>query len=142
MQTSAKTLISGFIEQIWNNRNFQKMDEFLHPNFKDYSLPATLPANQEGSQKWILGTGISFEHQTIIEDLVTEGEKGIVKIKMKLKHIGVWRQIEPTGMEIEAAGYRFFLMKDGKIIEHAALIDGQAIENQLKKAAQGCKIAQ
>ncbi|MDQ3292516.1 MAG: ester cyclase [Bacteroidota bacterium] len=141
MQTPVKTLISGFIDQIWNNQNFQKIDNFLHPDFKDNSLPPALPANQEGTQKWILATSASFEHQTIIEDLVTEGEKSIAKIKMKLKHIGVWRHLEPTGLEAQATGYRFFLIKEGKIIEHSALIDGQAIENQLKKASKGCNIA-
>jgi predicted ester cyclase len=63
-----------------------------------------------------------------------------MKIKMRLKHIGPWRDIAPTGIELHVIGYRHFKIKDGRIIEHWALIDGQAIENQLKKAAHGCNI--
>lgn len=136
------TLIQDFIIQIWNNRAFEKLDEFLHPDFKDYSLPPLISSDKEGTKKWILNTGISFEHNTVIEDQVTEGDQSIVKIRMNLKHIGTWRDIAPTGINLYAIGYRHFKMKDGKIIKHWALIDGQAIENQLKEASHGCKIAE
>jgi len=45
-------------------------------------------------------------------------------------------------MDLFVIGYRLFKIKDGKIIEHWALIDGQAIENQLKDASHGCKIVE
>jgi predicted ester cyclase len=134
-------LVQNFINQIWNNNAFEKLDSFLHADFKDNSLPPVFPADREGTKKWITSTGISFEHNTVIEDQVTEGNKSIVKIRMNLKHIGVWRDIQPTGIELNTIGYRYFKLKDGKIIEHWALIDGQTIENGLKEAAHGCKIA-
>ncbi len=135
-------LVAEFIEQIWNNRNFEKLDFFLHPEFKDNSLPPALTADKEGMKKWILGTGLSFEHKTTIEEQVTEGDKSIVKIRMNLKHIGVWRDIEPTGTELKTVGFRFYKIAEGKIIEHWGLIDGQTIENQLKNVSQGCKTAE
>ncbi|MBO9701826.1 MAG: ester cyclase [Sporocytophaga sp.] len=135
-------LVQDFINQIWNNRAFDQLGNFLHNDFKDYSLPPLFSTDIEGTKKWIINTGVSFEHFTVIEDQVTEGDKSIVKIRMNLKHIGAWRNIEPTGMDLFTIGYRFFKIKDGKIIEHWALIDGQAIENQLKDASHGCKIAE
>jgi predicted ester cyclase len=135
-------LIMAFIDQVWNNQQFEKSEEFLHPEFKDNSLPSLLTPDKEGMKKWILATSAAFEHKTIIEEQVTEGDKSIVKIRMDLKHIGVWRGIEPTGMEVKAVGFRFYKIAEGKIIEHWGLIDGQAIENQLRDASQGCKIAQ
>lgn len=135
-------LVQEFINQIWNNKAFEKIDIFLHQDFKDYSLPPQLSANIEGTKKWIINTGVSFEHLTIIEDQVTEGDKCIIKIRIDLKHIGAWRNIEPTGKDLSVIGYRHFRIKDGKIIEHWALIDGQGIENQLKNASHGCKIAE
>lgn len=134
-------LVQQFVEQIWNSRVFEKIDNFLHPDFKDYSLPPTFPANREGTKKWILNTGLSFEHHTIIEQQVTEAGQSIIKIRMDLRHTGAWRGIEPTGIALHTSGYRHFSMKDGKIIAHWSVIDGQAIENQLKNAAHGCKPA-
>jgi len=135
-------LVQNFIEQIWNQREFEKLENFLHPDFHDYGLPPIFPPNQEGTKKWILNTGASFEHNTIIEEQVTEDDKSILKIRMNLKHIGVWRNIQPTGIDLHAVGYRYFKLNDGKIIEHWALIDGQAIETQLNNVIKGCKIAE
>ncbi|HEY1019649.1 MAG TPA: ester cyclase [Sediminibacterium sp.] len=135
-------LVQHFIEQIWNQEAFDMLDSFLHPDFKDHSLLPTLSPDKEGIKKWISATGISFEHNTTIENQVTEGDQSMIRIKMKLKHIGVWRGIEPTGIEVEAVGYRCFKIKNDKIIEHWGLIDGQSIENQLKEASHGCKVAE
>jgi hypothetical protein len=133
-------LVQKFIEQIWNNKAFEMLEGFLHPAFKDHSLSPVLSPDKEGLKKWIITTGISFEHHTTIESQVTEGDQSIVKITMQLKHIGVWRGIDPTGIEVHTVGYRHFKIKNERIIEHWALIDGQAIENQLKEASHGCKI--
>lgn len=135
-------IVAEFIEQIWNNRNFERLDQFLHPEFKDYSLPPAMSKDIEGMMKWIIATGVSFEHKTTIEEQVTEGDKSIIKIRMDLKHIGIWRNIETTGLEIKTTGFRLYKIVSGKILEHWALIDGQAIENQLKAASHGCKIAE
>jgi predicted ester cyclase len=134
------TLVKTFIEQVWNQQSFKLLDTLLHPDYRDNSLSSPFQIGKEGTIKWILNTGLSFEHLTTIEDQVTEGDKSIVKIKMTLKHVGTWRNIEATGISLDTTGYRFFKFKDGKIIEHLALIDGQTIENQLKNASAGCVI--
>lgn len=134
-------LVQKFIEQIWNKKSFEMLDDFLHPAFKDYSLLPILSPDKEGLKKWITATGISFEHKTVIEDQVTESDQIMIKIKMKLKHIGIWRGIEPTGIELSTTGYRHFKIKDDRIIEHWALLDGETIENKLKEATHNCTIS-
>lgn len=134
-------IVHRFIDQIWNRQLFEKFNDFVHPDFIDHSLPPALPPDVEGTKQWISNTGLSFEHHTSIEEQVTEGDKSIVKIRFQLKHVGPWRGIEPTGLEVEVMGYRYFKLKDGKIVEHWGLIDGQTIENQLMNACKGCKIS-
>lgn len=63
---------------------------------------------------------------------MTEGSKCVLRIKMQMKHIGAWRGIPATGMEVSTSGYRMFRVQDGKIIEHWALVDGSAVERQLR----------
>ena len=133
-------LVQKFIEQIWNKKSLEMLDDFLHPLFQDHSLLPILSPDKEGLKKWITATGNSFEHETVIEDQVAESDQIMIRIKMKLKHIGVWRGIEPTGIELSTTGYRHFRIKDDSIIEHWALLDGEAIENKLKKASHGCTI--
>ncbi len=137
-----KQLIPHFIEQIWNQQQFENLDNFLHPLYRDHSLPESLTPDAEGLKKWISATSASFRHYTTIEESVGEENKIMLKIRMRFKHIGVWRGIEATGLEISAVGYRFYTVKDGKIAEHWGLVDGQAIENQLRNASHGCKVAE
>lgn len=134
------TIIADFIEQIWNNNRLDALDTYLAPDFVDHSLPTTLPLNQEGLKQWITATSQSFEHRTVIDELVTEGDTGILKFRMIARHIGVWRGIEPTGVEASVVGYRSFKLQDGKISQHWALLDGNSLENQLRNSAHGCKI--
>ena len=142
MNTSqVRQFTSDFIEEIWNLQNFDNMDVYLHPEYVDHSLPDTLPANREGLKQWVRATSHSFLHKTIIQDQVVEAEKIVLKIEMRLTHIGKWREIDPTGVTVSTTGYRFYHLKDNKIIAHWGAIDGTAIESQLRKAAvAGCKI--
>lgn len=135
-----KRLVAGFINEIWNQNHFPSIDLYLHENYTDHSLPAVLPPNKEGLMQWIIGTGKSFEHKTIIEEMVCENDKLILRIKLQLKHIGVWRGLKPSGKEVLATGYRCFKVSDNRILEHWGLIDGNSIENQLKEEHHGCTI--
>ena len=139
MNSANKSIVTNFIEEIWNLNQFEKIDNYISVDFVDHSLPPALPANKVGMKLWINGTGKSFEHKTIIDDIVCEDNKVVLKIRMQLKHIGVWRDIEPTHLKLSTVGYRYFKIADGKIIEHWALLDGNSIENQLKECIQGCK---
>ncbi len=69
------TLVTNSIDIIWNKRRFSELGDFIHPAFVDHSLPPALPANVEGLKLWITGTGTSFEHKTLIEEHVSEGNR-------------------------------------------------------------------
>lgn len=126
-------LVQNFIDEIWNRQSFEKMHVYLHPDYEDFSLSKSFPAGNEGTQQWIMETSKSFIHRSVIEGQVTEQDQCIIRIRMELKHIGIWRGIQPTGKEIYTTGYRQFRFRDGKIIAHWALIDGATIEKQLKQ---------
>lgn len=140
MNSKNKSIVSNFIEEIWNQNQFEKIDNYISPDFIDHSLPPALPADKDGMKRWIIGTGKSFEHKTVIDDIVCEEDKVMLKIRMHLKHIGFWRGIEPTHSKISTVGFRYYKLNDGKIVEHWALLDGNAIKNQLKEAKQGAII--
>lgn len=136
-----KALIAGFIHEVWNNGNTSSLDTFLHPAFKDYSLPANLPANATGLKQWVTLVHESFQPLTIIEEHLAEPGHCMVRISMQMKHTGLWRGIPATGLTAVTSGFRSFALKDGRIIEHRALIDGNTLEQQLHSAANitGCQ---
>lgn len=136
-----KQVATRFIEEVWNQQQYEKLSEYLHPDYVDHSLPTALSADRIGLLTWIQATSQSFSHQTLIEDQITEGNKTILKVKMVMTHIGLWRGIDPTGAQVSTGGYRFYRFQDGKIIEHWAEINGTVLESQLKqRAVEGCKV--
>lgn len=142
MNSENKNLILNFIDLAWNRQAFQHLPELLHPAFEDHSLPPSFPPDAAGLEDWIVATGKSFRHQSHIEKIVADYDTVMIKFHMELEHIGPWRGIEPTGAFVNAVGYRCFEIREGKIRSHWALIDGNAIENQLRETTHGCKIQQ
>ncbi len=142
MLADNRTTVADFIEEVWNKNRLDVLDTYLAPDFVDHSLPAALPANQEGLKQWITDTSRAFEHKTVLEEQVTEGDTCIVKFRLAVRHVGSWRGIEPAGTEASVVGYRCFKLNNGKIREHWALLDGNSLENQLLNSAHGCKIQQ
>ena len=140
MTSENKSIVTNFIEEIWNQNQFEKIDNYIAHEFIDHSLPPTLSPDKKGMKLWIIEVGRSFEHNTLIDDMVCEEDKVMLKIRMQLKHIGIWRDIEPTYSELSTVGYRYYKLAEGKIVAHWALLDGNSIENQLKKAQHGCKV--
>ena len=128
-----RKFITDFIEEVWNQQQTDKLGEYLHPAYIDHSLPAFLTPDHLGLIKWIQALSRSFSHRTTIEDQVTEEDKSIIKIKMRMIHIGEWRGIQPQGAEVSTGGYRFYRLEDGKIVEHWAEINGTALEGQLTR---------
>jgi hypothetical protein len=133
-------VVQEYMELIWNQQQFDHLPRLLHPAFHDHSLPPVLPTTAAGVEAWVRGTSAAFHHRTVIEAQVTEGDQSMLKIRMHLVHIGPWRGIAATGRSVEAIGYRYFRLQEGRIREHWTLLDGNAIENQLTAAEHGCKI--
>lgn len=137
-----KQLIIDFIETIWNQQQFEKIDDFLSNDFIDFSLPEALPTTKDGTLMWIENTGKSFKHHTDIDTLVAEGNMAIAKISFTATHIGEWRGIPAAGVKFTVTGYRTFRVENGKITAHWGHIDATSIHNQLTHTGAGCKIQQ
>ncbi len=140
MQKSNQEIVLEYIRRIWNEQHYDALHNYLASEYRDHSLISSLPPDIKGVKKWIEATSASFKHRTRVEDLLCDGDKVFIRIRMELKHVGVWRDIAATGMELETDGYRLFRLHNGKIAEHWALIDGQVIENTLRAVDHSCTI--
>ena len=119
------------IEEVWNKQNLEAVDEFLAENYIDHSLPPEFKG-REGVKEWIKTVSTFFDEQTIIEDQVTEADRSILRLTMRLTHQAEWRGIPATGKQVEIKGYRAYRLEGDKIVEHWALIDGDSLERQLR----------
>lgn len=135
---SNKQVVEQFIEQIWNKQQLDTLDNLVHEDYKDYSFLPSVPPTKDGLVMWVKNTSAAFNHHTRIEDIVAEGEQVAIRVQFAVTHIGTWRGIAATGKTATIKGFRFFTLKDGKIIAHHALMDGEALQSQLSEVYAGC----
>lgn len=83
----------------------KRLAEALHPGIPDMELP--------------------------IEDMVAEGEKVLVRLRIKGTHGGELMGIPATGRAIDVGVLDLFQMRDGVLVEHWALLDNLGLLKQL-----------
>ena len=66
-----------------------------------------------------------------IEDVIAEGEKVLVRLRVKGTHGGELMGIPATGKPIDIAVLDLFEFRDGVLVEHWALLDNLGLLRQL-----------
>ena len=66
-----------------------------------------------------------------IDDVVAEGEKVLVRLRVRGTHGGELMGIAPTGRKIDIGVLDLFHIRNGKLIEHWALLDNLGLLRQL-----------
>jgi predicted ester cyclase len=66
-----------------------------------------------------------------LEDFVAEGDKVLVRLRVKGTHTGAFGDMAPTGRAIDIAVLDLFEIRDGVLVEHWALLDNLGMLRQL-----------
>lgn len=116
-----KDVITRFITEIWNGNRLDALDAFLDPAYYDYTYE---PRDREGLERALLLMQTAFPgHQTMIEEIVGEGDTVAVCLTLRGTHAGPFRGLPASGKPFAIGGYRFYKISDGKITSHRALLD-------------------
>ncbi len=66
-----------------------------------------------------------------LEDFVAEGDKVLVRLRVKATHTGAFGDMAATGRKIDIGVLDLFQMRDGVLVEHWALLDNLGLLKQL-----------
>lgn len=125
-----KDVITRFIKEVWNGSNLDVLDEFIDSAYYDYSYE---PRNREGLEHTLRFMQAAFpRHETIIEEIVAEGDTVAVCLTLRGTHVGPFRGLPASGKQFEVGGYRFFTMSNGKITSHRGLLDLPSLLQQIE----------
>jgi len=114
-----KTIVRSFFQTLWNEKQLDRIDEFVARNYIDGNPVPGQAAGLEGAkQKWIMYFAGIPDLNAKIEDLVAEGDKVVVRFTMHGTHHGTLLGVPPTGKRIRVTGISIYRLVDGKVAEH------------------------
>ena len=119
-------------QEIYNSNQLDALTEVLSEKLLTPLILPGLPPGLEGAKAahQIMLTGFP-DYKTVIEDLIAEGDKVAVRIRMSGTHTGSFMGIPPTGKKVEFTGMYIARIENGMIVEHWGEEDGVSLMRQL-----------
>lgn len=119
-------------QEIYNSNELDRLTEVVSENLLTPKIMPGIPHGIEGAKAahQIMLAGFP-DYQTVIDDLIAEGDKVAARITMSGTHTGSFMGIPPTGKFISFTGMYIARIAGGKIVEHWGEEDGVSLLQQL-----------
>jgi predicted ester cyclase len=119
-------------QEIYNSNDLNHLTEVVSEDLLTPNIMPGIPPGVEGAKTAhrIMLAGFP-DYQTIIEDMIAEGDKVAARIKMTGTHTGEFMGVPPTGRQITFTGIYIARIADGKIVEHWGEEDSVSLLGQL-----------
>ena len=132
-----KKVVLKFIEQIWNDRNLELVDELFDENCITHQLrvgndPKGVPRGPEAMKHHVKDWLASFPdiHFTV-EQMLAEGDRVMTQCYALGTHTGAWLGIRATGKVIKIQMFVVHRIAHGRIVEDWVLVDSLGVFQQL-----------
>ena len=124
-----KAIVRRYIEQVYNKRRPDLLEEFL---IEDFNSHTNLAPGLEGVKQFFAISIAAFpDQQTTIEDVIAEEDKVVVRATFRASHQGDLNGIPPTGRTVKTSWISIFRLANGKIVEHWYEDDMMGLMQQL-----------
>ena len=129
-----KTLMRRFYEGVFNQKNLAAIDDFLAPNFINYSASqlGMTGGDLEHVKQFLSMVMQSFPdlHYTV-EDMVAEGDKVVTRLTLSGTQQGAFLGIPATGTHVTISDIEIFRITDGKMVQCWVQADYLGLMQQL-----------
>ena len=131
MNANIKEIAQEYANQVWNSKEIDAVDRFVHQDAVIHSLLGDYhgtKAMKEVVQAWLKG----FPDLTVHNDIIIS-ENDLVSIQWRAQgtHKGEFKGKKPTGKSVAYSGMTVYRIKDSKIIEYWAYLDMQHLLSQI-----------
>jgi len=132
MSIGAEALVLRQHQEVWSRGKLEVIPEIFAPTFVGH---------HPGRPDWIGPNGVREAVNTIrtafpdfsesIEDVIVDGDKVVTRFTASGTHLGVFRDLAPTGRRVAIEEIGIFRIASGKIVEKWGLIDRLGLFEQL-----------
>jgi steroid delta-isomerase-like uncharacterized protein len=137
MTQETRNTMQRLFDEFVNGRNLDSIDELVTPDFVEHEETPGLTPGRDGVKQLFAMLGEAFpDFRMNVEDMIAEGDKGVVRSMFTGTHKGEWMGIPATGRSVSVTIFDMFRVSGGKIVEHWGLLDSGAMMEQLGVAPQ------
>ena len=114
-----KAMARRLYEDGFNKGNVAVLDELVAEAALDHQAPPGIPPGREGLKQLITLMRSAFPDLTfLIEDVIAEGDKVVVRSLMRGTHQGMFMGIPPSGNPVQITGIDVIRVAEGRFVEH------------------------
>ena len=126
-----KTIVRRY-QEIYNSNDLDRLTEVVSEDVLTPNIMPGIPQGLEGAKvaHRLMLAGFP-DYQTVIEDMLAEGEKVAARIRMTGTHTGEFMGIPATGKRVKFTGIYIARIANGKIVEHWGEEDSVSLLQQL-----------
>lgn len=119
-------------QEIYNSNELDRLTEVVSEDLLTPNILPGIPHGLEGAKTAhrIMLAGFP-DYQTIIEDMLAEGNRVAARIRMTGTQTGEFMGVPPTGRQISFTGIYIVRIANSKIVEHWGEEDGVSLLQQL-----------
>ena len=130
--TDLKTVFRQGVNEVFNKKNMNYIEELYAHDAIDHSAPPGLPPGIEGFRLKIGMFTNAFPDLSISYDFVlAEGDMVAGRFTFTGTHQGDFAGIPPTGKQVSVTGHDFVRMVNGKVTNHWLEMDTMTMMQQL-----------
>lgn len=127
-----KVLVRRLIEEDLNLTNPSAADEIIADDFFDHTNPPGMQHGLEGHKQIVALFSRAFpDVKWTINDMIAEGDKVAIRVRLDATHQGDFFGIPPTGNRVSVEGMHVLRCANGKIAEHWGTNDDLGLMRQL-----------
>ena len=133
MSVQNKTAMRRIYEEVWNQGNYEALDEIVSPDYVGHlPTPPGAPSGREGLRWLIQMYRTAFPDIYVqVEDQIAEGDKVLTRITIQGTHQGQFINISPTNKETTVTALVVTRFKNGQNVEGWAELDRLGLMQQL-----------
>lgn len=132
MKRSNSEVARLIIEEVWGKGNTDLIDEMYAENYVDLNPVPGIPGTREGLKMQLAAFRQAFPNLSAsVDDMVTEGEKVVVRFSTQGTHTGDLMGVPPTGKTGAVPCITILRLENGKVIEEFSLADMMLLYQQL-----------
>ncbi len=128
-----KGLVRRFYKEVFVDWNMALVDEVLSPQFTSHDWAEGGPTGPPAFRDFYSAIRSALpDARYVVDDLIAEGDKVVVRWRLLGTHQGDFRGIAPTGRPIALKGIAIYRVDAGKLMERWVVSDLHGLIEEIR----------